>query len=128
MRKDTLEALRKNYPTGSRVELVRMDDPQAPPIGTRGTVTAVDSTGSLLVDWDTGCGLNVLYGIDLVKRLDTVTTICFKAVEVWDSREEAQRSFHEAICGSDGEERERYSRVYEKLVMGLEVCSDDGED
>ena len=43
-----------------------MDDPQAPPVGTEGTVTGVDDTGSLLVDWDNGSGLNVVYGEDIV--------------------------------------------------------------
>ena len=43
--KETLEALRKEYPIGSRVELVRMDDVQAPPICTRGTVKGVDDIG-----------------------------------------------------------------------------------
>ena len=42
-----VESLRKQYPNGTRVELVQMDDAQAPPIGTQGTVTGVDDTGSL---------------------------------------------------------------------------------
>lgn len=33
--KETLALLRSRYPKGARVELVRMDDPQAPPVGTR---------------------------------------------------------------------------------------------
>ena len=33
--KETVERIRKEYPVGSRVELVRMDDPQAPPVGTK---------------------------------------------------------------------------------------------
>ena len=47
----------------------QVDDVQAPPIGTRGTVTGVDDAGSLLVDWDNGSGLNVIYGVDRVKKL-----------------------------------------------------------
>lgn len=62
-----VEALRAQYPRGTRVELVSMDDPQAPPEGTLGTVIAVDDTGSLLVDWDNGSGLNVIYGVDRVR-------------------------------------------------------------
>ena len=46
-----------------------MDDVQAPPVGTYGTVTEVDDTGSLLVDWDNGSGLNVIFGIDEVRRI-----------------------------------------------------------
>ena len=63
-----LELLRETYPDGTGVELVRMDDVQAPPIGTKGTVHGVDDTGSLLVHWDDGNGLNVIYGEDLVRK------------------------------------------------------------
>lgn len=67
---DELEALRSQYPTGTRVELLQMDDVQAPPIGTKGIVTGVDNTGSLMVSWDNGSGLNVIYGIDRVRKLN----------------------------------------------------------
>ena len=74
--KETVEKLRKEYPVGTRVELVSMDDFQAPPIGTKGTVKGVDDTGSLLVNWDNGSGLSVIYGIDKVRKLHTTKTIC----------------------------------------------------
>ena len=47
-----------------------MDDPQAPPVGTKGTVIAVDDIGSILVHWDNGSGLNVVYGEDSARRID----------------------------------------------------------
>lgn len=68
---ETVERLRNLYPPGTRVELVKMDDAQAPPIGTRGTVTGVDGTGSLLMQWENGSSLNVVYGEDIVRVLDT---------------------------------------------------------
>ena len=58
----TLRRMREMYPAGTRVELLQMDDPQAPPIGTIGTVIGVDDAGSILVNWDTGSRLNVAYG------------------------------------------------------------------
>ncbi len=64
-----VEDLRKQYPNGTRVELVQMDDIQAPPPGTKGTVTGVDDTGSLMVSWDNGSGLNVIYGEDIVRKI-----------------------------------------------------------
>ena len=67
--RETVEHIRKEYPRDTRVELLRMDDIQAPPIGTQGTVLGVDDTGSLLMRWDNGSGLNVVYGEDLVKKL-----------------------------------------------------------
>jgi len=67
--KETVERIRRKYPAGTRVELVRMEDVQAPPVGTKGTVLGVDDAGSLLMRWDTGNGLNVVYGEDIVRKI-----------------------------------------------------------
>lgn len=67
--REIVESIRWEYPAGTRVELVRMDDVQAPPIGTKGTVKGVDDTGSLLIRWDNGSGLNVVYGEDFVRKV-----------------------------------------------------------
>ena len=66
--KEIVEQVRRQYPVGTRVELVEMDDFQAPPIGTKGTV-GVDDTVSLLVAWDNGSRLNVVYGEDEVRKI-----------------------------------------------------------
>ncbi len=60
-----IERLKKDFPEGSRVVLDRMDDCQAPPIGTEGTVLGVDGIGSIMVAWDNGSHLNVVYGEDM---------------------------------------------------------------
>lgn len=65
----TVERVQKEYPPGTRIELVEMDDAQAPPVGTIGIVQGVDSTGSLLVAWSNGSSLNVVYGVDKVRRV-----------------------------------------------------------
>lgn len=65
--KKSLQALRERFKPGSRVELLKMDDVQAPPIGTRGTVVGVDDIGSIMVNWDNGSGLSVAYGEDECK-------------------------------------------------------------
>lgn len=67
--KEVVARIRKEYPIGTRIELLEMDDFQAPPIGTHGTVTGVDDSGSLLVRWDTGSELNVIYGVDRVRKI-----------------------------------------------------------
>ena len=67
--KGTLQALRERYPKGTRVELVQMDDAQAPPVGTKGTVRDVDDMGSIMVAWDNGSGLNVVYGVDICRKV-----------------------------------------------------------
>lgn len=68
--KETLTLLRMRYPAGTRVELIRMDDPQAPPVGTKGTVLGVDDVGSILVAWDNGSGLNVAFGEDVCRKAE----------------------------------------------------------
>lgn len=67
--RETIERLKSAYPADCRVELVQMDDPQAPPLGTLGTVRGVDGTGSIMVDWDDGCGLSVVYGVDICRKV-----------------------------------------------------------
>ena len=62
--RETVERLRRQYPAGARVELVRMDDIQAPPVGTKGSVTGVDDSGSIMVRWDNGSGLNIIFCVD----------------------------------------------------------------
>ncbi len=69
LNKDILEWLRREYPVGCRVELLHMDDATAPPVSTTGIVTGIDSTGSIMVNWSNGSGLNVLYGIDRVRKV-----------------------------------------------------------
>ena len=69
-RKEIIERLRFDFPVGCRVELLRMDDDQAPPEGTLGTVVGVDAIGTIHVNWDNGCGLGVAYGVDKCRRIN----------------------------------------------------------
>ena len=68
---EILTELRDRYRPGTRVELIRMDDLQAPPIGTAGTVEQVDDIGTIHVRWDNGCGLGVAYGEDICRIIST---------------------------------------------------------
>ena len=66
----TVEALRKEYPAGTRVRLIHMDDPYTKlRPGDRGTVIAVDSIGTIHVNWDCGSSLGVAYGEDHVEKI-----------------------------------------------------------
>ena len=67
--REIVEQVRKKYPAGTRVELRKMDDCQAPPIGTEGVVEGVDDTASLMVRWSNGSHLHVIYGEDEVRRI-----------------------------------------------------------
>lgn len=69
IRKETLEHIRKQYPAGTRVELIHMNDPWNTRLheGCRGTVVAVDDIGTIHVAWDCGSSLGVVYGEDSCK-------------------------------------------------------------
>ena len=59
-----IAALRQKYPKGTMVELISMEDAQAPPSGTLGEVQGVDDAGQILVHWRTGSSLNLIPDVD----------------------------------------------------------------
>lgn len=65
-----LKAIREKYPKDTRIELVEMDDIEAPPIGTKGIVRYVDDAAGIGVTWDNGSTLTVIYGVDRVKKIE----------------------------------------------------------
>ena len=65
-----VERLRKQYPIGSRIELVEMvDDPRPIESGTKGTLLDIDDIGTLFVKWDNGRCLGVVPGKDVFNVL-----------------------------------------------------------
>lgn len=59
-----------DYPAGTRVELIKMDDNIHPiASGTKGTVDFVDDTGQIHVIWDNGAGLALVPEVDKFKRI-----------------------------------------------------------
>ena len=62
--REQIAALRQKYPKGTMVQLLSMEDVQAPPPRTLGEVQGVDDAGQILVHWQTGSSLNLLPGID----------------------------------------------------------------
>ena len=65
-----LKAIREKYPKDTRIELVEMNDIEAPPIGTKGIVRYVDDAAGIGVNWDNGSTLTVIYGVDRVKKIE----------------------------------------------------------
>lgn len=68
--REIVNSLRKEYPVGARVELLKMNDVQAPPMGTLGFVTGIDHIGTIHVHWDNGSSLGVAYGEDKCKLVN----------------------------------------------------------
>ena len=70
IRPEVLARLREEYPAGTRVELIEMNDPyrEMPP-GLKGTVQMVDDAGGIQINWDNGSTLAAIYGIDKIKAI-----------------------------------------------------------
>jgi hypothetical protein len=67
---ETVDKLRKEYPVGTRVELVRMHDTYSKlKPGDQGTVVIIDDIGTIFCNWDCGSSLGVVYGEDAVRKL-----------------------------------------------------------
>ena len=68
----TLERLRQQYPKGTRVELISMNDPYNTKLGpgSKGTVIGVDDIGSIHVAWDCGSSLGIVYGEDSCRIIE----------------------------------------------------------
>lgn len=69
MRKELVDEYRMLYPKGTRIELIHMDDEQAVPSGTKGTVEFVDDMGTIHMKWDNGRGLGLVPSVDVFKKI-----------------------------------------------------------
>ena len=68
--KEIVERLRAEYPKGTRVELIRMDDPYSKlKSGDLGTVDHIDDTGTVHTRWDRGSGLGLVWGVDEYRKV-----------------------------------------------------------
>lgn len=54
---DNLNRIKRMYCPGMLIELIWMDDPQAPPTGTLGRVLFVDDIGQIHMQWENGSSL-----------------------------------------------------------------------
>lgn len=64
---EEIRRIKETYTPGMRIRLLKMNDSQAPPSGTEGTICGVDDMGSLLVTWDTGSNLAIILDEDEIE-------------------------------------------------------------
>jgi hypothetical protein len=70
IRREMLEMLEKKFTKGTRVSLVRMNDPYSTlKAGDKGTVIMVDDIGTIHVKWDNGSCLGVVFGEDSCRKI-----------------------------------------------------------
>ena len=65
-----LKTLKEEFPKGTRIELIKMDDPYSTlKAGDKGTVAFIDDIGTIHVNWDKGSSLGLVYGEDICRKL-----------------------------------------------------------
>lgn len=70
IRTERLIRLRAEYPKGTRVELIQMNDPYTSLVpGDQGTVSDIDDTGTVFVAWERGSSLGLVFGEDHYKKV-----------------------------------------------------------
>ena len=71
--KSEIEAIKRRYPPGTRIELIEMYDPYIVSLhkGSKGTVLCVDPWGDLEMKWDNGSGLKLIPNVDEFKVIET---------------------------------------------------------
>jgi hypothetical protein len=74
--KEQVEQIRAQYPAGTRVELIAMDDPYSKlKAGDRATIEGVDDVGDLLCKWDSGSSLKLILSADQFRKLTKAEVI-----------------------------------------------------
>ena len=61
--------IRLNYPPGTRIELIHMEDNWSVPAGSCGIVEHVDDAGQIHMKWDNGRTLAIVPQVDKFRRL-----------------------------------------------------------
>ena len=70
---EMVKARKERYPTGTRIELLYMNDPYSPVhTGTKGTVVCVDDMGQIHMKWDNGRTLALVPGEDSFRKIEEV--------------------------------------------------------
>ena len=62
-----IKRIKEQYPKGTEIELISMEDSQAVPSGTHGIVEDVDDIGTIFMKWDNGSTLGLIVGEDKFK-------------------------------------------------------------
>ena len=66
---NAIAQIKQNYPPGTRIQLIYMEDNWAVPSGTRGTVECVDDQGQIHPKWDNGRSLAIVPQVDQFRKV-----------------------------------------------------------
>jgi len=113
---EIITQLRNQYPEGTRVKLISMDDPYTNlKSGDRGFVTKVDDIGTVHIQWDNGSNLGAAYGADHIITIPYITDTLLE--EIMSVRSAGQCN----MLDTTAVQRYAFDHDYYNLVIFLET-------
>ena len=76
-----IKRIKEQYPKGTEIELISMEDSQAVPSGTHGIVDFVDDMGTIQMTWSNGSSLGLIIGEDQFKVVKTAIDVKLEELE-----------------------------------------------
>ena len=71
MNRNLIRRIKADYPPGTRIELIFLDDPYAKlPPRLQGVVALVDDAGTIHTQWDNGATLGLVPGVDRFRKVE----------------------------------------------------------
>lgn len=77
-----IKKIKEQYPKGTEIELISMEDSQAVPSGTHGIVDFVDDMGTIQMTWENGSSLGLIIGEDQFKIVKVPIQVKLEELEL----------------------------------------------
>lgn len=121
---EKIKELREQYPVGTRIKLLSMDDPQAPPSGSLGTVRGVDDSGGILMNWDSGGSLKLFPDEDKFEITEQVI-INWTQIEKYQNDPRTHESYDKVVLTNDGKFIRDYLPAHRRMNEIVELSERD---
>lgn len=133
MKEYQISKIKEQYPKGTEIELISMEDSQAVPSGTRGIVDFVDDIGTIQVTWNNGSTLGLIVGEDQFKVIK-VPTQNFINKGGNDMEQKEFKKVDAPIIGTDGNvfnligicsrelKHNGYNKQAEEMIQRIASC------
>ena len=123
---EVVNKIKKGYPSGTRVELIYMDDSYGVlEAGDKGTVDHVDAIGTIHVNWDNGSRLGVAYPVDKVVKLKSAVQELLESFAKLQEANAPKYIYPCPRCGSNNMD-EKITRNALSRRANVHICSDCG--
>lgn len=116
-----IKRIKEQYPKGTEIELISMEDSQAVPSGTHGIVDFVDDMGTIQMTWDNGSSLGLVVGDDQFKVINKSKIKELSCSEVKELRD---RNYEFLILQGCGGELSEWVDGFTKMLKDEGIVKD----